>query len=130
MRQWPAGTTLTEVIVASALLLVAIVPILKSLTTAQATSRIVEWRTRSLMLAQGRLDEIRARAIHYYDQSFDASSVSLDGSYLGKVEDDEGTNLRCISVSVGFDRDGDGSLDEEEVEVTLTTQMARRGPQT
>jgi hypothetical protein len=115
------------VIVASGLLLVAVVPILKSLTAAQATGRIIGWRTSSLALAQGKLDEIRARSIHHYDESFDEQSSPLGGSYLCNVEDDGASNLRLISVSVGFDRNGDGSLGDQEVEVTLTTYVARRG---
>ena len=122
------GMTFTEVIVASSLLLVAIVPILKALTTAQATGRIIEWRTRSLALAEGRLDEIRALCIRHYDESFDESSAPLGGSYLCNVVDDEGSNLRQVSVSVGFDRNGDGSLGGSEVEVTLATYVARREP--
>jgi prepilin-type N-terminal cleavage/methylation domain-containing protein len=120
------GMTFIEVIVASTLLAVAMVPILKCLTTAQATSRIIEWRSRSLALAEGKLDEIRARCIHNYDDSFDEQSASLAGSYLCTVDDDGATDLRLVSVSVGFDKNGDGSLSDEEIQVTLTTYVARR----
>jgi prepilin-type N-terminal cleavage/methylation domain-containing protein len=134
MRRKAAGTerqrgmTFTEVIVASSLLVIAMVPILKCLTTAQATGRIIEWRSRSLALAQGKLDEIRAHCIFYYDDSFDEQSAPLGGSYLCTVDDDGAANLRLVSVSVGFDKDGDGSLSESEVQVTLTTYVARRQP--
>jgi hypothetical protein len=127
-RSRNAGVTFTEVIVASSLLVVAMVPILKCLAAAQATGRTIEWRSRSLALAQGKLDEIRARCIYHYDDSFDESSSSLGGSYLCTVEDDGATDLRLVSVSVGFDRDGDGSLSDSEVQVTLCTYIARREP--
>jgi type II secretory pathway pseudopilin PulG len=121
------GMTFTEVIVASTLLLIAIVPILKSLATAQAAGTTIERRTCSLALAQGKLDEIRAEAIHHYAESFEAHSLALDGSYLCNIADDEDESLRLISVSVGYDGNGDGLLGGGEVEVTLTTYVALRG---
>jgi hypothetical protein len=114
--------------VASGLLVICIVPILKALTAAQATSRIIEWRTRSLVLAQGKLDEIRARCVYHYDESFDQQSVSLDGPYLCTVSETLRTNLREVSVSVGYDRNSNRELGHDEIEVTLTTNVARLGP--
>ncbi len=123
------GITLTEVVVASGLLIVAIVPILKALTTAHTTGRIIERRTQSLMLAQGELDRIKAESIYYYGRSFAQSSSPLDDAYLCTVTDDtDSPNLRTISVSVGYDHDGNSNLASDEVEVTLTTYIARRWP--
>jgi len=122
------GITLTEVVVASGLLIVAIVPILKALTTAHTTGRIIERRTQSLMLAQGELDQIKAESIYYYDRSYAQSSTALGGAYLCTIEDDVDPNLRTVSVSVGYDHDGNSNLASDEVEVTLTTYIARRWP--
>jgi len=123
------GITLTEVVVASSLLIIAVVPILRALTTAHTTSRIIEQRTQSLMLAQAELDNIKAESIYYYDRSFAQSSSPLDDAYLCTVTDDaDSPNLRTISVSVGCDLDNDGDLASNEIEVTLTTRLARRWP--
>jgi len=59
----PAGLTLTEVVVASALLILAISPILKALTSAHLNTTTIEHKTRSLTLAQAKLDDIKARSI-------------------------------------------------------------------
>lgn len=123
-----AGVTLTEVVVASALLLASIVPLLKALTVAQATDRVVARRSWSLMLAQSELDRIRAQSIHDYDRSFNATSTSLDGGYLCSVADDQDLELRTVTVSVGLDHNGDGVLSPEEIEVRLCTCLARRWP--
>jgi len=123
-----AGFTLTEVVVASGLLIIAVVPILKALTIAQATSITIERKTRSLVLAQGKLEEIRARSIYHYMSSFDESSVSLSGSYLCNVSDNEHPSLRTITVSVGYDVNGDSNLSSGEILVTLTTCVAKRWP--
>jgi Tfp pilus assembly protein PilV len=124
------GITLTEVVVASGLLIIAVVPILKALTTAHTTGRTIERKTQSLMLAQGELDRIKAESIYYYGRSFAQSSTALAGAYLCTVEDDADPNLRTISVLVGYDLDGNSNLASDEVEVTLTTYLARRWPGT
>jgi type II secretory pathway pseudopilin PulG len=120
--------TITEVVVASLLLAVAIVPILKALTSAHVSSALIERRTRSLILAQAKLDQIRARSIYNYGASFAEDSNSLDGSYLCKVTDNLGDPLKTITVSVGFDLDDDDSLDADEINITLATLIARRWP--
>jgi Tfp pilus assembly protein PilV len=120
-----AGLTLIEVVIASALLIVAIVPILKCLTVAHASAIKIEHKTRSFILAQAKLDQIRARSIYNYT-NFAEDSNSLDGSYLCKVTDNLGDPLKTITVSVGFDLDDDDSLDADEVNITLATLIARR----
>jgi len=127
IRNRHAGFTLTEVVVASALLIIAIVPILKALTSAHVVGTIIENKTRSLTLAQAKLDDIRARSIYNYSGTFAETSTSLDGSYLCTVTDSgSGTDLRTMTVSVGYDSNSNNTLDSGETEVTLTTLLARR----
>ena len=122
-----AGFTLTEVVVASALLIIAIVPILKALTGAHVTSTIIERKTRSLTLVQAKLDEIRARSIYNYSSNFLETSTSLDGPYLCSVVDTTvSSNLRTIEISAGYDLNNNNELEADEVEVTLATLVARR----
>lgn len=124
-RGRPRGMTLTEVAVASAILAIAMVPMLRALTMAQMTCTAVERKTQSLILAQGKLEEIRARSIHYYADPFSESSEPLAGGYLCNVEDDQDADLRLVSVAVGWDADSDGHLSDEEKQVRLTTYVAR-----
>ena len=122
-----AGFTFSEVIMASALLVVAIVPILKALTSAQVTSSIIERRTISLVLAQGKLDEIKVRSVYHYDNSYAETDSSVDGSYLCNVLDSAvSADLRQITVSVGYDLSGNSVLDAGEIQVTLATLIAKR----
>lgn len=121
------GFTITEVVVASALLIVAIVPILKGLTAAHLNTTIIEHKTRSLALARSKLEEIRARSIYSYSSTYAETDTSLDGSYLCNVTDSgSGSDLRTITVSVGYDMNGDSALANDEIEVALTTLIARR----
>lgn len=118
--------TLTEVVVASALLVVAVAPILQALTVAQTTGRIIDYKTQSLVLARGKLETIRAQCIHHYDVSFQEHSGQIEGSYLCNVHDDQDPDLRLVTVAVGYDADGNRELSDNEVYVTLGTYVARR----
>lgn len=121
------GFTLPEVVVAAALLLIAIVPILKALTQANLNSVIIERRTQSLCLAQGKLNQIKARSIYNFDNNFSESNTALGNLYLCNVSQTTvSSNLKAISVSVGLDLNGNGALTSDEVEVSLQTQIARR----
>jgi hypothetical protein len=122
------GVTLTEVVVASALLVLSMIPLLKALTVAQAADRVIERRSWSLMLAQCELDRIRAQCVYGYDRSFNATSTALGHGYLCSVIDDQDPNLRKVTVSVGLDGNSDGILSSDEVDVHLCTCLARRWP--
>jgi len=127
IRKSRSGFTLPEVVVAAALLLIAIVPILKALTQANLDSVVIERRTQSLCFAQGKLDRIKARSVYNFDNNFNESNTSLGNSYLCNVSQTiAGSNLKTISVSVGQDINGNGELTSDEVEVTLQTQIAKR----
>lgn len=124
-----AGLTLVEVVIASALLIVAMVPILRGLTIAHYSGANIEHKSRSLLLAQAKLDEIKARSIYNYTNggsSFAETGTSLDGPYRCNVTDNEDDSLKTITVSVGFDSDGSGGIANDEVDVTLATLIARR----
>ncbi len=75
IRKRPGGFTLTEVVVASTLLILAIVPILKALTGSYLASTLIERKTSSLFLSHAKLDEIKARSIYDYASSFDETEV-------------------------------------------------------
>lgn len=124
-RRRDPGVTLAEVIVASALLVIAIAPLLRALTAAQIEDRAIERKSWSLLLAQQELEYIRARCIRRYDTCYSVSSKAIRDGYLCTVGDDGDPSLRTVTVSVGLDQDNDGVLSTDEVEVSLTTRLAR-----
>ena len=126
LRRKRSGFTLTEVIVAFSILVFAMVPILKGLTSAHCTSLIIEHNTKSICLAQGKLGDIKARSIYSYSSNFTESDTPLDGSYLCNVTDDQDASLRTITVSVGYDGNADAALSGSEVSITLKTYIAKR----
>ena len=78
-RRHRAGVALLEVIVASGLLIIGVVPILKALTTAQVTSRLVDQKTHCLTLAQAKQGEIAARSLGSFETSYAETGTSLEG---------------------------------------------------
>jgi len=127
VRKKPGGFTLTEVVVASTLLILAIVPILKALTGSYLASASIEQKTSSLFLAQAKLNEIKARSIYDYASSLDETNTALGDSYFCSVNDVAvHADLRGMTITVGYDSDGDNTLDGNEVLVTLVTRLARR----
>jgi len=129
-RQNQKGLTLPEVVVAAALLLIALVPILKGLTQAHINSIVIERKTQSLCLAQAKLNNIQAKSIYDFDSIPDQSNEVLSGSYLryttSQMVAGSNDNLKAITVSVGQDLNSNSTLDGDEIGVTLQTQIARR----
>jgi Tfp pilus assembly protein PilV len=126
-RQSRKALTLPEVIVAASLLLVALVPILKALTQVNMNSVIIERRIQSLSLAQAKLDKIKAKSIYNFDSIITQDKEILSGSYLcNTTVSAVNIDLKAITVSVGLDRNANGSIDDDEIDITLQTQVARR----
>ncbi len=121
------GFTFTEVITASILLMIAIVPILRGLSTTHFHNKVIKHKTRSLALAQSKLDRIKVRSIYHYTDTFTQNDLSLDGLYLCDVDDTNAeSNLKKIVVSVGYDFNKNDRLANDEILVTLSTYIARR----
>ena len=120
------GVTLTEVVVASALLLICIAPMLKALTAAQVQDRALERKSWSGLLAQRELECLRARCLRHYEICYRVSSKPVGDGYLCTVADDGHPSLRTVTVSTGLDQNGDGVLSAGEVEVSLSTRLAKR----
>jgi hypothetical protein len=112
---------------ASALLIVAMVPILRSLTKANMFASEIERKTQSLVFAQSNLDKIKVFSIYNFG-SLGSFLPESDGSYLCNiaVEATANPDLKKITVEVGYDGNGNGALSSDEVDVTLATYVARR----
>jgi len=121
------GYTLTEVLVASALLILVSVPMFKALTANYVFSNSIQYKTKSVIYAKSRLDRARAIAAGNYNTALVESNTSLGEGYFCSVTDTGfAGNIRTVSVSAGYDNDEDGTLDTGEVQITLNTLIARR----
>lgn len=120
-----SGFTLTEVLASAVLMAIALVPVLKAHIAAQVLGTKAERMTRGLGLAVQKTEDIRAAAWTAFSTDFSTSSEVVSTGYLCTVQDgQESSALKSIKVIVGYDIDGDGTLDNEEVDVVLDTQIA------
>jgi Tfp pilus assembly protein PilV len=121
------GITLTEVVVASTLMLVAMIPMLKGLSNSHMVSAAVEQKTRALILAQAKMEELKARSINNYAVKFGENNTLLGDSYICTVSDSSVTpDIRTITVKVGFDDSGNNILGAGEIDIELSTMIAKR----
>ncbi len=124
-RRQHGGFTLTEVLAAVVLMAIALVPILKAHIASQVLGTKAERSTKALALAVEKTEDIRASALRSFSTNFSTSSEALSQGYLCTVQDGQETaTLKSIKVMVGYDIDGDGALDGDEVDVVLDTQIA------
>jgi len=127
-RRSHPGLTLLEVVLASALLVAAAVPILNAATRAVTLAQEIDWRTRATFLAQREMENVLAVAAENYGQDFTRNSADLGDRYRVTVQQSLLTALKKkISVRVGRDKNGNAILDDSEVLATLGTIVANRG---
>lgn len=120
-----AGMTFTEVLVATAILAFAMVPILKAMAGVHMNSSKMEKKNKSLMIAQNQIEQLRARAIADFGSSWSAPNQSSGGGYLYSVSAGSGSSLRTVTVTAGFDENQNLLLDSTEVLASLRTLIAK-----
>lgn len=123
------GLTLIEVVVASGILMVAIVPMLRCLTRVHMASITIDHKSMSLIYAQAKLDEVKAKSVYNFQNSgssFSETDVLFGDNYYCSVSDDQGEPLKRVTVSCGYDDNGNSTLDNKEIQVNISTLLARR----
>lgn len=118
--------TFTEVLVASLILSLAMVPVLKAMTQGHRYSRMLERKTQCLIAARNAIEQLHARAIENYNSSWSVSNQSVGGGYLVNISAGSNPDLRTVTVTAGFDENQNRSLDSGEVLVCLRTQIAKQ----
>ena len=126
-RLRPKGFTLIEVLGALAILAGAVVSIILCGANGLAASRDIEQTVRSTLLAESEIEYIKGVCAKDHTVFWMATTKALGDGYLvrswlwsqpGRQE------LRDAQVWVGYDTDGDGSLDASEIRIWLVTMLA------
>ena len=121
-RRFYRGMTLVEVLLATTLLAVALVPVFSMMPQALAMTRQIEVRTRATFLAQQEMERILVEAPGNFSRDFSAAAKDLGNGYLASITDAPyGASAKQITVQVGQDTSGDGALAGGEALVTLVT---------
>lgn len=128
------GFTLVEILATVAIIGLGIVPVMEILPSGMESLRKIEHLTRGAMLAGKKMDEVRSQilgtnASYGYNKSggYGGSGAFTGFSDYGyTVTDDQGSDIRELSVTVWFDEDGDSTQDADEDSVQLDTKIAKR----
>jgi len=118
------GLTLMEVLVASALLGVALVPAFDMVTRGMVLARDVEVRSRAVFLAEREMETALAAAGQDFGASLAKQSADLGDGYRATVTETVSGLTKTVGVQVGFDADGNRTLSSGEVLVTFATVVA------
>ena len=122
------GFTLLEVLVSAVIISVAIIPISRAIIGIMESKLASERMTKVAMLAREKIEEIKQNAAEEFDRNYTGSGSfpPPDLNYRYTVQDDGDPVMKTISVTVWFDEDGDGELEEGEIDIKLDTRFTRR----
>ncbi|MCK4791547.1 MAG: hypothetical protein KAV87_47890 [Desulfobacteraceae bacterium] len=121
------GFTLVEVLASVLILGGTIVTIIMYAADALLTSKEIEQRTKSTLLAESEMEKIKNALRKSFETDFTTWPNSPGDNYLAsRTVTDVSTTLKIIEVSVGYDANSDGTLGADEIMVTMTTKIVKR----
>ncbi len=123
------GFTLLEVLAAIVILSVVLIPLTEMLPRTLILDSQLERETRAAFLAQQKLEGVKCRAMYNFNPDYDESATAFpfpDSTFKYTVSDDQGSEIREISVTVWYDEDDDNTVDDDEESIELNTKIAKR----
>ena len=121
------GLTLIELILATALLAAAAIPVIEALGRGTAIVSDISHHTQATLLARKELARVTATATEDFQADLATAGRDLGGGYLAAVEQDRDGLTQDLVVRVGWDVNGNGDLAPSEVLTTMTTRIANTG---
>jgi prepilin-type N-terminal cleavage/methylation domain-containing protein len=121
------GFTLVEVLASILLLAGCIIPLILCTVDALQTSREIEQRVKSVLLAEREMEKIKGALRQSFETDFTSWPAEIDSRYLAdRTATEASSTLKIAQVSVGYDVNSDSVLAAEEIMVTLVTQNVKR----
>ena len=121
------GFTLVEVLASVLILGGTIVTIIMYAADALVTSKEIEQRTKSTLLAESEMEKIKNVLRKSFETDFTAWPSNLGNNYLAdRTATDVSSTLKIVEVSVGYDNNNDNSLGTDEIAATMTTKIVKR----
>jgi len=145
------GFTLIELMLATVIVVISIIPITMMLPRMLTENRMVERENRAVFLGQMKMEEVKTKALTYFNHDYSISTplYSATGYFISplnfdptgyeppdemfyyKVEDDNVPNIKTIKVTVWYDSDNDAATDNapnaNEESIQFMTKVSNRG---
>lgn len=130
----PAGQTMLELIAATVIIMIALVPALKLTRQRFANTKELEHSELRLTLCTSKLEEELARTASQWDLNTQRGNFQTAGysdvRFLVSKSDAVAAGgipdaLATIDVTVWHDLDANGTLDPDELSVRLATKLAK-----
>ncbi len=123
------GYTLLEIVLTMAILSIALIPLMEMLPRAMVLDMQLERETKMAFLAQQKLEEVKGKAVYDFAQDYNETATAFpspDSTFKYSVTDTPSAEIREVAVSVWYDADGNGGVDDGEEHIELNTKIAKR----
>jgi type II secretory pathway pseudopilin PulG len=138
------GFTLIELMLATVIVVISIIPITMMLPRMLTENRMVERENRAVFLGQMKMEEVKTKALTYFNHLYSETGYFIsppnfdptgyeppDEMFYYKVEDDNDSNIKTIKVTVWYDSDNDAATDNapdaNEESIQFMTKVSNRG---
>jgi prepilin-type N-terminal cleavage/methylation domain-containing protein len=129
------GFTLIELMLATVILVISIIPITMILPRMLTENRIVERENRAVFLGQKIMEETKTKALTYFNwDGYNKTAIAFSSPYnifkysvtYASVAGMD-NNIRKITVTVWYDEIDNGAVDTGEEWIQLKTLITNRG---
>jgi Tfp pilus assembly protein PilV len=126
------GFTLIELMLATVIVIISIVPITMILPRMLTENRIVERENRAVFLGQLKMEEMKTKALTYFNWDYNKTAIAFPPphnifkysvTYVAGMD----LNIREITVTVWYDANNNNTADTGEEWIQLKTLITNRG---
>ena len=125
------GFTLIEIMLASVILVISIIPVTMMLPRIYKDNESIALANRAVFLGQMKMEEVKTKALTFYNSNNSVASAtafaSPDNMYKFTVSDVYDTNIKTLIVTVWYDKNNNNAHDGSEEWVQYKTKIANRG---
>jgi len=128
------GFTLIELMLATVILVISIIPITMILPRMLTENRIVERENRAVFLGQKIMEETKTKALTYFNwDGYNKTAIAFSSPYnifkysVTYVSVAGNNNIKKITVTVWYDANNNNTADTGEEWIQLKTLITNRG---
>ena len=125
------GFTLIELMLASMILVISIIPMTMMLPRIFTDNTSIEHTNRAVFLAQLKMEEMKTKVLTYFNHNYSenvTAFASPNNVFKYKITDNNDPNIKTITVEVWYDKINNNTVDTGEEYIKFITKVCNRGP--